>query len=245
MALIVITGGAAGLGAATARLATARGHAVAILDRDGAGAARLAADLPGATAHACDVTDEASVVAALDALGAVPDALVNNAGIVEFRPLIDTTTADFARTIAINLTGAFTVARAVAARMIPRGSGAIVNVTSIGGITTSPGTNAYAPAKAGLAALSELMALEWAPLGLRVNALAPGMIDGGMSTSVYADPDTRARRSGAIPARRLGTVEDIAQAIMFLLSPEADYVNGHQLVVDGGLTRAALAMIPR
>ncbi|MFN3642759.1 MAG: SDR family NAD(P)-dependent oxidoreductase [Gemmobacter sp.] len=245
MALIVITGGAAGLGAATARLATARGHAVAILDRDGAGAARLAADLPGATAHACDVTDEASVVAALDALGAVPDSLVNNAGIVEFRPLIDTTTADFARTIAINLTGAFTVARAVAARMIPRGSGAIVNVTSIGGITTSPGTNAYAPAKAGLAALSELMALEWAPLGLRVNALAPGMIDGGMSTSVYADPDTRARRIGAIPARRLGTAEDIAHAIMFLLSPEADYVNGHHLVVDGGLTRAALAMIPR
>lgn len=239
MPLALVTGGAAGLGLATAEAALARGYRVASLDL------RPAPDRPGLVSLIGDVTDPASIDAALDALGSVPDLLVNNAGIVRFAPLLDTTPGDFARVIAINLTGAFTVARAVAARMIPRGSGVIVNITSIGGIQTSPGTNAYAPAKAGLAALTELMALEWAPLGLRVNSVAPGMIYGGMSSSVYADEATRQRRANAVPARRLGTEDDIAEAVMFLASDAASYVNGHQLVVDGGVTRATMAMIPR
>lgn len=239
MPLALVTGGAAGLGLATAEAALARGYRVASLDL------LPAPERPGLVSLIGDVTDPASIDAALAALDSVPDLLVNNAGIVRFAPLLDTTTADFARTIAINLTGAFTVARAVAARMIPRGSGVIVNITSIGGIQTSPGTNAYASAKAGLAALTELMALEWAPLGLRVNSVAPGMIYGGMSSSVYADEGTRQRRASAVPARRLGTEADIAEAVMFLASDGASYVNGHQLVVDGGVTRATMAMIPR
>jgi NAD(P)-dependent dehydrogenase (short-subunit alcohol dehydrogenase family) len=245
MALVIITGAAGGIGAATARAAAAQGHRLALWDFDADGAARLAADLPDATAQRIDVTDPASVEAAFATLDAPPDALVNNAGIVDFRPLAETTTAQFARVIDVNLTGAYTVAREAALRMIPRGAGAIVNVTSIGGISMSPGTNAYAPAKAGLAALTELMALEWAPLGLRVNSIAPGMIDGGMAKGVYENPDTRARRTAGIPARRLGTVEDVAQAILWLISPASDYVNGHQLVVDGALTKAVLAMVPR
>lgn len=244
--LFFITGGGAGIGAAIAEAAVAKGHRVALFDRAGDKAAALAARLgPLASAQTGDVTDEASVEAALDALGDVPDAVMNNAGIVQFAPLLDISAADFRRIMEIDLNGAFLVARAAARRMVARGSGSITNITSTGGIAVSPGTNAYAPAKAGLAALTRLMALEWGPLGVRVNALAPGMIDGGVSEPIYRDEKVRASRSGAVPLRRLGRMEDIAAAALFLASDEAAYVNGHQMVVDGGLTQAVMTMIPR
>lgn len=243
---IFITGGGAGIGAAIAEAAVAKGHRVALFDRAADKAAALAARLgPQASAHAGDVTDEAHVEAALDALDAVPDALVNNAGVVQFSPLIDITAVDFRRIMEIDLNGAFIVARACARRMIARGSGSIINITSTGGIAVSPGTNAYAPAKAGLAALTRLMALEWGPLGVRVNALAPGMIDGGVSEPIYRDAKVRETRAGAVPLRRLGRLEDIAAAALFMASDEAAYMNGHEMVVDGGLTQAVMSMIPR
>lgn len=241
-----ITGGGAGIGAAIAEAAVARGHRVALFDQAGDKAAALAARLGSqASAHTGDVTDEAQVEAALDAQGAVPDALINNAGIVQFAPLIDMPAADFRRIMEIDLNGAFIVARACARRMIARGSGSITNITSTGGIAVSPGTNAYAPAKAGLAALTRLMALEWGPLGVRVNALAPGMIDGGVSEPIYRDAKVRETRAGAVPLRRLGRLEDIAAAALFMASDEAAYMNGHEMVVDGGLTQAVMSMIPR
>lgn len=245
MSLAFITGGGAGLGAETARLADSLGWELAIFDLSRERAAPLLETLPGARFFEGDVTREDTIVAALDALGAVPDLLVNNAGIVEFRPLLETTTEEFARTIAINLTGAFTMSRLVAQRMIPRGSGSIVNITSIGGIATSPGTNAYAGAKRGLAAMTEMMAQEWGPLGLRINSVAPGMIHGGMSTSIYDDPAAVDRRRMGVPSRRLGTERDVAEAVMWLASDAADYINGHELVVDGGVTKATMSMIPR
>lgn len=243
---IFITGGGAGIGAAIAEIAVARGHRVALFDRAADKVTALAERLgPAATAHVGDVCDETSVESTLDALGDVPDAVMNNAGIVQFTPLIDITAEDFRRIMDIDLNGAFIVARAAARRMIPRGSGSIINITSTGGIMVSPGTNAYAPAKAGLAALSKLMALEWGPLGVRVNALAPGMIDGGVSEPIYRDAKVRETRAGAVPLRRLGTTEDIANAALFLASDEAAYVNGHQMVVDGGLTQSVMSLIPR
>lgn len=245
MPLAFVTGGGAGLGAAIARAASAHGYDVAIFDRDITAAKALSDEIDGLMVFEGDVTSEPSIEAALDALEAAPDLVVNNAGIIAFNPLVDVSAEDFARVINVDLVGAFLVARAAAKRMLPRGSGAIVNITSIGGIQPSLGTNAYAAAKSGLASLTELMALEWGPQGLRVNAVAPGMIDGGMSSGIYADPDARARRAGAVPARRLGTEADIAEAVMFLASPEAAYIQGHQLVVDGAVTHAALAMIPR
>lgn len=244
--LIFITGGGAGIGAAIAEAAVARGHRVALFDRDGDRVAALAARLgPAASAHAGDVCDEARIEAVLDSLDAAPDAVMNNAGIVQFAPLLDIAADDFRRIMEIDLNGAFVVARAAARRMIARGSGSIVNVTSIGGIAVSPGTNAYAPAKGGLAALTRLMALEWGPLGLRVNALAPGMIDGGVSEPIYRDEKVRAARAGAVPLRRLGRLEDVAGAALFLASEAAAYVNGQELVVDGGLTGSLMAQIPR
>lgn len=245
MPLAFITGGGGGLGAETALQAHAKGWDVVIFDLSRDRAASVLDKLPDARFFEGDVTDESSAVAALDALDAVPDLLVNNAGIVKFQSLLETSTEDFARIIEINLTGAFTMARLFAERMIERGSGSIVNITSTGGIATPPGTNAYASAKRGLAALTEIMAQEWGPLGLRINSVAPGMIYGGMSTQIYSDPSIAARRSQGVPSRRLGTERDIAEAVMWLASDAASYVNGHQLVVDGGMTKATMSLIPR
>ncbi|MCL7466123.1 SDR family oxidoreductase [Phaeovulum sp. NW3] len=245
MPLAFITGGGVGLGAETARLAQAKGWDLALFDLSRARAEPLLAELPDARFFEGDVTREETVVAALDALDAVPDLLVNNAGIVIFKPMLETSTEEFARVLAVNLTGAFTVARLVAERMIARGSGSIVNITSTGGIATSPGTHAYAGAKRGLAALTELMAQEWGPLGLRVNAVAPGMIHGGMSSTVYDEQSVVERRRMGVPSRRLGTERDVAEAVMWLASDTASYVNGHELVVDGGVTKATMSMIPR
>lgn len=244
MKSILITGGAHGIGAATTRMAARQGWRTGILDRDAAAATALAAELPDAVALACDVTDEAAVEAALDSFG-TPAALANNAGVVTFAPLFDTPLDTFRRVLEIDLAGAFVVARATGRRMADAGGGAIVNVTSTGGICTSPGTNAYAAAKAGLAALTELMALEWGPLGIRVNAVAPGMTDGGVSAPIYAIPGARERRAQAVPLRRLADTDDIAAAILWLVSDGATYVHGHQLVVDGGLTRAVMTLVPR
>ncbi|MCE0506170.1 SDR family oxidoreductase [Roseivivax sp. GX 12232] len=241
MPLAFITGGARGLGLRIAQEAAARGYEVAIFDM-------AAPEAPVDPSWRCltgDVTDPESVTRALEALGAAPDLVVNNAGIVRFATLLETSPEDFARTIAINLSGAYTVARLAAPGMLERGSGHIVNITSTGGIATSPGTNAYAGAKRGLAAMTELMAQEWGPMGLRINAVAPGMIDGGMSSGIYMNEAARARRAGAVPSRRLGREEDVAHAVMWLDSAEASYVNGHELVVDGGLTKATMSMIPR
>lgn len=245
MPLAFITGGGGGLGSETALRAHELGWDVAIFDLSRDRAAQVLEKLPDAYFFEGDVTDEASAVAALDALDRVPDLLVNNAGIVKFQSLLETSTEDFARMISINLTGAFTMARLVAEHMIKRGSGSIINITSTGGIATSPGTNAYASAKRGLAAMTEIMALEWGPHGLRINSVAPGMIHGGMSSGIYDDPSVAERRSKGVPLRRLGTERDIAHAVMWLASDDASYVNGHELVVDGGMTKGAMAMIPR
>ena len=145
----------------------------------------------------------------------------------------------------VNLVGAFIVARAAARGMAKRGSGVILNVTSINAITTGPGSGSYPASKAGLAKLTEMMALEWSPLGLRVNAIAPGFIDAGLSTPFFADPAVRALREQAVPSKRLGLSEDIANTVCFLASDKASYINGHQLVVDGGVSVSLLTQLPR
>ena len=242
--LALVTGAGGGIGRAIARLALAQGWRVVLIDVQQEALARTANELGGAEHQVCDITDEAQVAALVDGLDAVPQLLVNNAGVVKFSYLLDMSVADFRRVIDIDLTGAFIMSQAVARRMREHG-GSIVNISSIGGITPSLGTNAYAPGKAGLAKLSELMALEWGGYGIRVNTVSPGFIDGGMSTPVYADPKTRALRSQAVPLKRLGSGDDIAQAVMFLASDAAGYISGHNLVVDGAITHSVLSQVPR
>lgn len=244
--LALITGASGGIGACIARTAQRHGYRVALLDVQAEALGRVAEGLDGAEVHVCDITDPAAVEAVLDRLDTAPDLLVNNAGIVKFCPILDISVADFRRVLDIDLTGAFIVSQAVARRLRDAGkAGSIVNISSIGGITPSLGTNAYAAGKAGLAKLTELMALELGPLGIRVNTVSPGFIDGGMSTAVYADAKTRAVRTQAVPLKRLGSEEDIANAVLFLASDAAGYVSGHNLVVDGAITHSVLSQIPR
>jgi NAD(P)-dependent dehydrogenase (short-subunit alcohol dehydrogenase family) len=241
----VVTGGAGDIGLATARALVAQGWHVGLIDLDPAAVRSAAAGLGAATALPCDVTDAHALAAAFDALPGPPDLAVCNAGIGRFGPLAEMDAADFRAVVEVNLTGAFLTAQAAARRMIPRGRGVIVTVTSINALVPGPGAGAYPAAKAGLARLTEQMALEWGPLGLRANAIAPGFIDAGLSTPFFKDAEIRARRERAVPSRRLGLAEDIAQAVLFLASDAASYINGHQLVVDGGVTSSLLAQLPR
>jgi len=244
--LALMTGGGSGIGAAIAAEAAREGYQVALMDIEAQAVQAVAARLEGGIALACDITDEAAVEAALSTLPRAPDLLVNNAGIVRFTHMLDMEVALFRRILDVDLTGAFVMSRSVARRLRDEGSvGAIVHIASIGGITPSLGTYAYAAAKGGMIKLAELMALEWGSLGIRVNTVSPGFIDGGMSAAVYADPRTREIRGNAVPLKRLGLEQDIAQAVLFLAGERAAYVNGHNLVVDGGVIHSLLSQIPR
>ena len=243
--LALVTGGGSGIGAAIARAASRAGYRVAIMDAQADAAEAMARELGHAVALPCDVTDELAVDAALASLGATPDLLVNNAGIVKFGHLVDMSVKDFRRVLEVDLVGVYILSRAVGLMMRARGQGNIVNISSINAITPSLGTNAYAAAKGGLVTMTKLLALELGPHGVRVNSVSPGFVDGGMSTAVFANPRTRDIRTKAVPLRRLGSTEDIAQAVMFLASDAAAYVHGQDLGVDGGLVHSLLSQIPR
>jgi len=245
MKTAIVTGAAGDIGAAIARVLAGAGYKVGVLDLDEARVRDVASKIAGAMPLVASVTDEASVEAALDAFGAIPDLVVNNAGIVRFGYLLDQSLEDFRRVLDVDLVGIFVVARACARRMVTRGSGAIVNITSIGGMATGTNAGAYPAAKAGAAKLTEQMALEWGPQGIRVNAIAPGFIDGGMSAGFFKDPKIRARRGNAVPLRRLGTPEDVAQAVLFLGSDAASYISGQHVAVDGGVVHSVLQQLPR
>ncbi len=245
MKTAIVTGGAGGLGVAIAERLAKAGYKVGVLDQTQEQADKTAAGIQGAVALQADVRSEDSVEAALDAFGDVPDLLVNNAGIARFAPLMEHTVDDFRDVVEVNLIGCFVMGRAAARGMAKRGSGCIVNITSINGITPAPGVGAYPAAKAGLAALTKHMAIEWGPLGIRVNAVAPGFIHAGMSNPFLAKQATRDLRIAAVPTRSLGEAVDIAEAVFYLASDAAKYVNGHELVVDGGVTPSLLAQIPR
>ncbi len=243
--LALVTGGGSGIGAAITRAASRAGYRVAIMDAQADAAEAMARELGNAVALPCDVTDEMAVDAALATLGATPDLLVNNAGIVKFGHLVDISVKDFRRVLEVDLVGVYILSRAVGLMMRARGQGNIVNISSINAITPSLGTNAYAAAKGGLVTMTKLLALELGPHGVRVNSVSPGFVDGGMSTAVFANPRTRDIRTKAVPLRRLGSTEDIAQAVMFLASDAAAYVHGQDLGVDGGLVHSLLSQIPR
>jgi NAD(P)-dependent dehydrogenase (short-subunit alcohol dehydrogenase family) len=236
-----------GLGAGICRRAAHAGYAVAVLDLERGDCETLVKSLPG-TGHRAlraNVASETEVTMAFDELGVVPDVVVNNAGIVRFGPLIEQTVDDFRLVVDVNLMGTYIVAREAGLRMVARGSGVIINMSSINALNPGPGAGAYPATKAAVANLTEHLALELGPAGIRVNCVAPGFIDGGMSTPIYADPRVRQSRGGAVPLRRLGEVEDIANAVIWLASDESRYVNGHQLVVDGGVAHSVLMQLPR
>ena len=242
---IIVTGAGGGIGESIARQASSSGYKVGVLDVNKDAAEHVASSLPNAIALNASTADPDQVEQALDTFGEVPNALVNNAGIVRFGPLIDLSVQDWKSVLEVNLTGAFICSQAVANLMKNNGGGAIVNMTSIGGIQPNVNGGSYGSGKAALHLLTRQMSVEWGGFGIRVNSVAPGFIDGGMAAPIFADTEIRTTREERVPSRRLGTVEDVAHAVLFLCSDEGSYVNGNQIVVDGGVTSSLMASFPR
>lgn len=240
MKCAVITGGGGGLGAAIAARLSRDGLQLALFDRDAQSTRVVAQNCRDAKVFELDILDEAALASTLVTLGEPPDILVNNAGVTAGGGL-DQPLEDFRRILEVNLVGAYVLSRLVAPRMAQRGSGVIVNITSGASVATAPSVGGYGPSKAALANLTRAFALRYAPHGVRMNAVAPGFIAAGMGAGNAADPDLVLRREARIPARRLGTPEDVAGVVAFLASDEARYIHGQEIVVDGGLTIAALA----
>ena len=241
----VITGGATGLGADVARTLSEAGYRIGIFDLGAERVAKAASKLENAVGIEADVTSPDQVAAAFAAFGEVPDLLVNNAGIVRFGAMEEQSVQDYIDVVNVNLLGSGFCARAIAPAMMDRGSGHIINFTSINGVHPAPGVGLYGPTKAAMANITQAMAIEWGPRGIRVNAIAPGMIDAGMSKPIFENPKVRATRGGGVPLRCLGEAADIAEAVLFLDSDGAKYISGHELVVDGGVSISVMAHLPR
>ncbi len=245
----LVTGAAGGLGLAIAARLANDGFRMALIDIDGKGAHTAAKTIDRAKGYGCDITNEDEVAKTLERIdadfGSWPDALVNNAGIVRFGGLLEQSVEDFRKVVEVNLIGTFVMCRAAGLGMVARGSGTIVNITSLNAFAPSPDAGAYPASKAAVAKLTEQMALSLGPSGVRVNAVAPGFINAGMSSPIYEDPDVLAARGSSVPAGRIGTADDVANAVSFLVSEEADYIHGQQLLVDGGIFCSLKNHLPR
>jgi len=241
----IVTGAANGIGASIAEQLAVNGYRVGVLDIDRSAVESRCSAIPDSIPLDCDVTDADQVESAFNRFGDAPDLVVNNAGIVRFGLLADQSPSDFAAVITINLIGAYLVTREAVRRMLPRRSGHVISITSTNAYNPGPGSGAYPASKSGLLQLMKQFALEYGADGLRFNSVAPGFVDGGMSTPIYADPKVRAARSAGVPLGRLATPEDIANAILMLDSDKATYISGVDLLVDGALSHALLKNLPR
>jgi len=242
----VITGAGRGIGREMALLFAAEGARVVVADLNAENARRVAEQINAsggeALAVCTDVADAAQVPRLIDETVAhfgKLDVLVNNAGVGLNKPFLTTTLAEWEEQLRVNLTGTFLCAQAAARAMIGQGGGRIVNVASISGQRGGQGRAAYGSAKAGVILLTKVMAVELSPLGVRVNAVAPGPVDTDQSRATHT-PAPRRPYYERIPARRYGERKEIASAVLFLASAESSFVTGHVLNVDGGFHAAGL-----
>ena len=247
-----VTGSAGGIGRAIALEFASVGSRVAVLDHDGKGAAetvRMIQDAGGtAFAMAMDVTDDESVASAhravAESLGPV-GILVNNAALMRPGHLASIAISDWEKLLSVNLSGYLRCAQHFGHTMLERGRGVVLHVASISASNPQPYSGAYSAAKAAVVMLSRQLAYEWGPNGVRSNSVSPGMIVTPLSEDFYKTPGVKERREAIIPARRVGAPEDIARACVFLASDKAGYINGHDLMVDGGYSQTLMGQIPR
>ncbi len=235
--VVLISGGARGQGAAEARLFVKEGAKVVIgdvLEAEGRG---LAVELGSSAVFVRqDVTQEAdwaAAVAAANGLGGL-HGLVNNAGIYQPRTLMETDTALFERHMRVNQLGCFLGMKAVVPAMEKAGGGSIVNISSVAGLRGSPGAIAYSATKWALRGMTKAAAADLAPKKIRVNSVHPGPIDTEMLK--VRTPEQNAERLTRVPMGRMGTAEEVAQLVLFLLSDESAYITGAEVAIDGGAT---------
>lgn len=254
----LVSGGSSGIGAATclriAEAALARDEQAMIAvcgntSNTGQEDVVRAIDAMGGTAIALsgDLGDPdvpAQLVAdAVHEFGGL-DALVSNAGIAKPGALTDVSLEDWDRMFSVNLRGAWLLAKAALPYLRDSSSGAACFVSSMSGQLPHAGSGAYSPSKAALTLLAQTLALEWAPDGIRVNVVSPGMTRTGMTEQMYVDPEIKRAREGIIPLSRIGAPVDIANMIEFLISPLSGYVTGQDVCVDGGFSKSILSHIP-
>jgi 2-hydroxycyclohexanecarboxyl-CoA dehydrogenase len=237
----LVTGGASGIGAATARRLAAEGARVCVADIDLAGARSVAGEVDGSAVE-MDVADVASVRAAVAEAGDV-DVLVNNAGTDRFAFFVNTDPELWDFVLGVNLRGTIAVTHAVLGGMQQRGRGAIVNVASEAGRVGSQGSAVYSAAKAGVIGFTRAIARESSRFGVRVNAVAPGPIDTPLLNAApkeYGEIGERLKQGmiDSTSMRRIGQPEEVAAAIAFLASDDASFVTGQTINVSGGLSMA-------
>lgn len=236
----IVTGAAKGIGRGIALALAKNGSRVVLADIDAEACAISAKEIEQetgirCTSVPCDVSKgsdvETLVKSTLDEFGKL-DVLVNNAGIYPFKPFMELTEADWDKVIDVNLKSIFLCSQSSAKHMTAGGK--IVNISSIAAFVAFNGLTHYCATKGGINGMTRAMALELASKKINVNAVAPGSIDTPGSNIVAIDEKTRAAINSSIPWKRMGTPDDIAQAVVFLASPGADYITGQTLIVDGG-----------
>jgi NAD(P)-dependent dehydrogenase (short-subunit alcohol dehydrogenase family) len=226
----VVLGAGSGIGRESARALAAHGADVVSADRD-----LLAAEETGGEAYEIDLLEPGAAERAANELGAV-DIVVLTAAMNVRKRLLDYTREEFDRVLALNLGASFDVVRAFGAGMVERGRGSIIGFSSIRGTTVEPGQGPYAATKAGLVQLFRTAAAEFGPSGVRVNAIAPGVVETPLTAQIKADPDWYAAYAGKSALGRWARPEELAGAVVYLASDAASFVTGSVLAVDGGWT---------
>lgn len=249
--VVLVSGGTRGIGRGIAEGFAARGAKVWITgrDRDSTAAAAKEMSVEGRQVQglACDVADAKAIGPAVDRVLAAAgriDTLINCAGVNRRKPILQVSEDDYDYVVDINLKGAFLFAQAVGRAMVARGSGSIVNIASLNSDRPLKNVAPYAMSKAGITQMTRVMAVEWGPSGVRVNALAPGFILTDLTRKLWSDPTMQGWVTPNTPQRRLGTPEDMVGTAIFLSSPAAAFLTGQILFVDGGFTAGWAWPIP-
>ncbi len=248
----VVTGAGSGIGEAIAHGLVQAGAHVALLDRDAAACERvtrrLVAEGGRAISLACDTSDEGGVADAARRVKAELGpcaALINNAGMLRPGSLETVSIAEWDSVIAVNLTGYLVCSREFGRHMLEARRGSIVHVASIAALQPQTRSGAYSASKAGVLLLSRQIAAEWGPSGVRSNAICPGMIRTPLSARFYEEPGFEQRRAAVTASRRIGEPIDIANPALFLASDRSSYVNGGEILVDGGMSCMLMDLVPR
>lgn len=241
--IAIVTGGASGIGQAIARAYAREGAHIVVADIDLEGAQGTVADVQAVGRRGMALRTDVSSHADIEALVATTeqtfgriDVLVNVAGVMNAYSVLDTTLAQWNQTLDVNLRGTFLCMQAAARVMVRQGHGVIINTSSVLGSNARPRRAAYCASKAGIIMITRTAAMELGPLGVRVNAIAPGSIETPLALAAPMTPEALARKVAAIPLKRRGLPEDLTGPAVFLASDDAAYVSGEVLTVDGAMT---------